>query len=562
MMKGIMNITKAAVFSILTILPLSCDISDEISFVRVNPLTKYFPENAAFVEMDESAAAARGQHVEYQFAIRCNASLEDMTVECSGLTPVDAKGAGIMPIRTGLVGYVGVGEPADNPAHDVLKSSSGLFPDPIVTDSSFDIPAGQTRCLWITVAVPEDAADGKYSGTVTIKGRSGCRRFSLSREMTLDVYPVNMEKPGLKGTNWCFDSDACLRLYNGGEAVEKYSELYWDYIEDMADALKEAYQTGIRLYNFDLIGISRNGERYSFDFSRFDEVISKYIERGALTAIQGSEIGGRRTSSWDAPFVLHVPEEGEMKKYSVNSDEAVTFYSQYLPALMNHLKEKGWDGIYTQQLCDEPIDANADSYREIYDFVKGICPELKTMEACQTTRIDGAIDVWVPQMDTYHNNFDFFRRKRAEGAEVWFYTCCYPRGEYPNRFIEQPLLKTRLVYWMMFKYGAQGHLHWGFNYWNENPWEKTNSPNAGFKLPGGDSWIVYPGYRKFERSIRYEAMRDGIEDYTLLKMLEAKDPAAARQICDAMILNWWVYSTDPEHFDNVRRQMLEKLAEI
>lgn len=567
-MKGFTAGLRTAATGVIFAALASCGAADGIIFVQVDPLTKYFPENTAFVEMHEAAAAAGGQHVEYQFAVRCNTELENMTVECSGLVPEGKTSEGtapIVPTRIGMVGYVGVGEPADNPAHDVLKSSSGLFPDPIVTDRKFNVPANRTDCLWITAAVPRDAAPGKYSGRVRIHGRTGGRKFSLSREISLDVYPVVMETPYLKGTNWCFDSPGCLRLYNGGEDVERYSDLYWKYVGDMAEALKEAYQTTVRLVNFDLIGIERDGDTYSFDFSRFDETVSIYMGKGGLKGIQGSEIGGRAAPAWESPFVLYVPESADgrtiINKYPSDAPEARLFYGQYLPALMSHLKEKGWDKIYTQQLCDEPVDANADSYRKIHDFVKGICPELRTMEACQTTMIDGAIDVWVPQMDTYHNNFDFFRKKREEGAEVWFYTCCYPRGEYPNRFIEQPLLKTRLIYWMMYKYGVQGHLHWGFNCWNDNPWRKTNSPAAGFKLPGGDSWIVYPGYRKFERSIRYEAMRDGIEDYTLLKMLEAKNPAAAQRICDAVILNWWVYSTDPDHFNNIRRQLLEYLSE-
>lgn len=60
---------------------------------------------------------------------------------------------------------------------------------------------------------------------------------------------------------------------------------------------------------------------------------------------------------------------------------------------------------------------------------------------------------------------------------------------------------------------------------------------GGNTLPGGDSWIVYPNNGKLYGSIRLEAMRDGIADYTLLKMLERRIP------------NWhgnsagWLYST-------------------
>ena len=60
------------------------------------------------------------------------------------------------------------------------------------------------------------------------------------------------------------------------------------------------------------------------------------------------------------------------------------------------------------------------------------------MEACQTTKTIGAIDVWVPQLDFWHENHSFFEERKKAGEELWFYTCCNPRGEYPNRFIELP----------------------------------------------------------------------------------------------------------------------------
>jgi hypothetical protein len=147
------------------------------------------------------------------------------------------------------------------------------------------------------------------------------------------------------------------------------------------------------------------------------------------------------------------------------------------------------------------------------------------------------------------------------GDDVWFYTCCYPREEYPNRFIEQPLLKVRMLFWMAQKYKADGYLHWGFNYWVGDPFAETALPGTGTTLPAGDSWLIYPGYRKMLRSIRYEQHRDGIEDLTLLKMLAAKDEAAADAIINSLITNWWVYAGKPEDYRNAKRWLLESLSE-
>ena len=83
---------------------------------------------------------------------------------------------------------------------------------------------------------------------------------------------------------------------------------------------------------------------------------------------------------------------------------------------------------------------------------------------------------------------------------------------------------------------------------------------SGNTLPGGDSWIVYPDNGKLYGSIRLEAMRDGIADYTLLKMLEKKDPELAKELCRLTVFHWALYDTDGDHFRKTRKQILEALS--
>ena len=544
------------------LLLFSCIPAPEVDLFQVNPLTKYFPESAAFLEMTDTVDCAAGTHVEFQFALRSFHGLSGVEISCPAfLKDEDA----ITDIRCGRVGYVGIGEPAGDVGHDALRSVSGLYPDPILTDGAFDVPAGQTTCLWVTAGVPADAPAGLYQTTVLVSGRCAGRRFRFRRPVCIRVWPVRMEQPSFQSVNWNFDFDEVLRQWNGGEPVTWGSELYWQYMADMAGALREAYQTCTRVPIFGLVDMARQDDgSYRFDFSRFDQTVRFYRDAGVLSILQGGELGHRIEPTWVSPFGLFVPvgEQGEIETLPVEDPRTVAFYQAFMPALMAHLEENGWADHYVQQVCDEPIDINAESYRSVIRFLKGLAPGLVVMEALQTTQVDGAVDVWVPQLDTWHNHYDFFRSRQEAGEKVWFYTCCFPRGEYPNRFIEQPLLKGRVLYWMAFKYGAEGHLHWGFNYWNSHPYRQTNNPFASVKLPGGDSWIVYPGYRRFERSIRFEAMRDGIEDLTLLQQLARKDPGRARALCDQVVTNWWVYVTDPDGFLSVRRDLLEALTQV
>lgn len=55
-------------------------------------------------------------------------------------------------------------------------------------------------------------------------------------------------------------------------------------------------------------------------------------------------------------------------------------------------------------------------------------------------------------------------------------------------------------------------------------------------------------------------MRGGIADYTLLKMLEKKDPELAKELCRLTVFHWTLYDTDGDHFRKTRKQILEALS--
>ena len=558
MMKRLFQIFAAV--SALVILH-SCAGKGSLVLVQVDPMTKILPEAAAFLPKADTTETARGAHATFQFAFRSPVELTDIDVAC---TPLVFEGSVANVVRCGLVGLVGIGEPASDPAHDVLRSVSGMFPDPILTDMKGTVPAAQASSAWVTVEVPEDAAPGLYQGFFTFSAKAGGRRILRRLPVLLRVWPVVIEDPSLLTVNWNFDFPECLSHWNGGQGVEPFSDLHWEYLEDMAASLKEAHQnvTMVPLF-FGLVKMERGEDgHWNFDFENFNKTARLYEKAGVLERLQLGEIGHRYEPRWESGFGLFVPDgKGGIETRKIDDPSVLEFYREFLPALRENLRENGWEDKAWQKVCDEPVDVNADDYRRVIGFLRSIDPSIRVMEALQTTRLSGVMDVWVPQLDTWHNNYDFFSSRQKAGDEVWFYTCCYPRGEYPNRFIEQPLLKTRMLYWMAFKYGATGYLHWGFNYWAGDPFGTADRPGTGTTLPGGDSWVVYPGYHKFESSLRYEALRDGIEDNTLLAMLRKKDPAAAQGICNRIIFNWWVYSTSPVEFNAARHQLLKALSE-
>ena len=256
--------------------------------------------------------------------------------------------------------------------------------------------------------------------------------------------------------------------------------------------------------------------------------------------------------------------DGKVHRRSVDpaTPEADTFYARFLPALVRHLKEKGWLDRYMQHLADEPILQNAPGYHLMAKLVRKYAPELKIVEACHAKELVGAIDIWVPQLNYLHQDYEHYHERQKAGEEVWFYTCVFPQGEYANRFIEQPLIKTRLLHWINYRYGATGYLHWGYNHWTgQSPFTHTTRAHSGPPyLPAGDAWIVYPGREGPLDSVRHEAMRDGIADYELLCLLAERDKAAAMQLASKHVLAFDRYEGDVQVFRATRRELLTQLG--
>ena len=56
-------------------------------------------------------------------------------------------------------------------------------------------------------------------------------------------------------------------------------------------------------------------------------------------------------------------------------------------------------------------------------------------------------------------------------------------------------------------------------------------------------------------------MRDGIVDYELLKKLEEKKPAIAKEVCRQVVYEFAKYDTDIKSFRAKRKFILQQLAD-
>ncbi|MCL2117758.1 MAG: DUF4091 domain-containing protein [Planctomycetaceae bacterium] len=539
----VVNVLMVSVFAQNTdeVLPVVC--------VQLDPLEKVFTEESYFVENPETAAVAKGETATFQFVIRSAYPIQELKIEAGNLMNGDQR---IAATLKAFVGYIRAGNHAGKLSKDAVLPISDYYPDCLQEIDSIDVPPMQNQPVWVSYAIPRDAADGNYSATLTFTGKLNGQPFQIAKQVNAKVYPVTLPEQTLWVTNWWVSSG--FSKMNGNQPVENYSDRYWELLTAMAHVMRDHGQNTYIFWDWPgLCKIELSGTQYSFDFANFDTMVELLIREGGLQRIEGGHLGGRM-GGWDSDFGVSVPKSGTKPI----DDEAVqNFLSQFLPALYSHLEAKGWKDRYVQHIADEPTDQNAESYLRITEFVKKQMPGIPIVDALSSKKLVDFVDVWVPILDHYHKEYAFYQERQAAGDEIWFYTCTGPQGNYANRFMEQPLVQTRFLHWINYRYGSTGYLHWGFNFWHMN----TTNDAAVNNWPAGDSWIVYPKEGGVFSSIRLAAMRDGINDYGLLKLLEQKAPGRAKALAGAVIQDFDSYNSNVRAFRQTRLKLLEELSQ-
>lgn len=498
--------------------------------------------------------AARNEYESAQVVVTSAPGIKSLRVSASKLEGP----SGVAPrVSAAFLGFIPVAKgSAEVPAELLIAKAPIDVPDPILETKSVEVKPGASQPIWLTIYVPKRATPGSYTGTISVQADSITSEIPIS----VTVHPVTVpDERTLYVTNWFFTDKIAA-----GHGIEKWSEPFWKMLESYAAFMADHRQNVVLTPILELITAKDDGSgNLTFDFAKFDRWVGLFRNAG-LTTIEGGHLAWR--SEWEAkeftgsPMTTTGPDGSvlPLPGVPVSSDVERKFLAQFLPVFQKHLDEKGWLQDYRQHLADEPLACNAESYKKLSSYVREYAPGFRIIDACQCKEIAGAIDIWVPLTSEYEQDLKFFQGRQRKGDEGWFYTCLVPKGKYMNRFLDQHLLGTRLLHWANFKYGATGYLHWGFNHWSADPFGDPEADwGGGSFLPPGDSNIAYPGKHGLISSIRMEALRDGLEDYELLKIVAAKDPKKAKSICDSVIKTMTDYTVDPGVFRRARLRLLE-----
>jgi len=547
----------------------------------VDPLVKVLrshtlpesPRQAIFIE------ACRGEVENGQAAFRFAADVAKLSATATPL--VSDAGKTLCTPRVRFPGYIHL-ETNTSPhlqetgPQTLVAKAPVDIPDPLLEDDSIPAAAGQTGSVWLTVPVAADAQPGLYRGRLVVNADGAEHPVFIA----VKVHPARLPpRSELKIVNWYFPV-VLTHTYR----TKWWTPKHWQLIEADARIMAAHRLTvGHIILNETIRAVEDANGRVSFDFTHFDRLAATWRDAG-LPWLIGSALAGRHvwhskdfyaiplkltrvdgsTAQFPAPEDPKSKDEAK-KRVHVSTPAFERYLAAFLPVFQKHLEEKGWLASYIQHQADEPVGTNAAAYIRLGQLVRKYAPKLRRAEAVRTTRIVGGLDIWAPLLNELDRHIAFYRERQKAGDEVWFYTCERPRGRYMNRQIDYPLIKTRLLHWANFATATTGYLHWGYNPSWGNPFK-----NPG-KVPG-DAHLVYPGIARLRGlpesadklhsldSLRYEAMRDGIEDYDLLRLLAAKAPEKAETLSRKIVRSLTDYTLAPEEFNAGRRELLEGVS--
>ena len=237
--------------------------------------------------------------------------------------------------------------------------------------------------------------------------------------------------------------------------------------------------------------------------------------------------------------------------------------------------------------------------RDRCDMIHAYCPGLICLFGGSTPREEliGYVDAWDPQTGG-KSHYSFANDKKPEnvakaqarGERFYWYVAAGPAYPYMNVQLEDPLIGSRLFFWLSWKYGATGFEYYCYNIWKRG---ENLRGKDGKKFPAvpwvADGWskgwasncdgmLYYPGPNgSLASSLRFENLRDGIEDWescyvlrdylgALKKTGRSKPLVAAAEkalaLPEDLVKDMIVYTFDPQKIYKQRRAVGDAIEAI
>jgi len=413
----------------------------------------------------------------------------------------------------------------------------------------FDLPAGQTHGFWIDVHVPPEAVAGVYRGSYRVVAQ-GTEPVDIPVELT--VWDFRLPRVSTLCTALGSPAGRMRGYYRQRAADGKEPEPDdWAAVETQCAEMLSRHRINATPPSGSLAPAEQPDGSFRIPAEQVD-AFRKFVDRYHVNA-----------------FCIPHP------RVAVDDPlQQRDRLHRWLAAWDRAAKELDRPGVvFYTYLKDEPNDQQA--YRYVQRWGRAIVEArsvVKVLVVEQTQTQDeswgdlyGAVDIWCPLFSLFQE--ESAARRQALGETVWTYTALCQREKTPWWHIDYPLLHYRVPAWIAWRYRIRGLLYWGgMSFWKQvdDPWTdpKTLDRREGRKDPlyNGEGTIVYPGravgYDGIAPSLRLKALRDAIEDYEYLAILQRRGQSeAAEKIILPLAGSWYQWESDPAAYEKARAEL-------
>ncbi|MFF1820928.1 glycoside hydrolase domain-containing protein [Kribbella sp. NPDC058245] len=454
-----------------------------------------------------------------------------------------------------------------------VRTGAGLYPDRLTNERSKQVAARSTQSIWVRVFVPPTAAGGVYTGTVNVVTDKGTTAVPVRVDVRAVTLPES-DQGAFTTSLWHLFTGNISWDEGGGETIDfgygysRYTPQWWELLQKVATMFKQYRTNNLMLPITKILadaGSLPDGHGgYTFDWTKFDQIVELFQAAGAVKRIEGFPepaftrgYDGSGNGIRDIEVIRNTNGRPTLTWVDWSSTEGQNWLQGYLPALRAHLEAKGWNDMFWTHAGDEPQPGNVTDYRQLAQRMQQIWPGIKLGDAVDQVSVQSQImdlnHQAVAQEYVYDGLRDYFDDVMAGGKEVWLYNSTAPRGNYLNRFIDQPEWYQRMTIWYAYSRGLTGYLHWAMNNW-QYPIDVQDAK--------GDGLIVRPDKERntVEVTPRYESLRDGIEDYELLNLVGQRDKGLARGLAAGLVQRTDKFTPDTAYMQRIRAIALDAAA--
>ena len=429
---------------------------------------------------------------------------------------------------------------------------------PELDDSTvIPIPSFENRQLWLDVAVGA-VKPGDHTITVRLQALNGAGVLEGPKSEHAVAPPETVVNIALKALPFEMAAPGALRLCT------------WAYVESslykgIADATyANLFAHGNNVWTSSALPEAKYDDQGRLvgpvDYRKFDAAVRRWRGKDVVLLLNGfpalTPASGK--DGYDSP-----PYQKALKPYL----DDIVEHTARLGFDLNHwafypIDEAGgtgWDSIDAQARFGELMRAARPDVK-IYADAGGPDPAM-------ITKIAPYVDIWSPGVNMVATEPDKFGIMKATGKTLWSYNCSYNNYNKPTD--EGRTLKAADV---VSEYRIAGifafrHRLTGIGFWTsitspEDPWARNQ-----VEYP-----MLYTGRSAPVTSRRWEAVREGVEDFRILTALKARsdaktgaplsDDARARitHLFEVSVPQYIDGITDEPGLDRLRAEMMDCVA--